>query len=311
MAEKIATREAYAEALVELGEKNKDVVVFDADLSGATKTNAFKKAFPERHFNAGIAENNMTGMAAGMAAMGKIPFISTFAVFGTGRNYDALRSLVCYPKLNVKVALTHAGLTVGEDGATHQMFEDIALTNALPNMTVFVPADATEAKQAIFAAAEIKGPVYIRLGRAKTDVIYTPDYKFTPGVAHVLKEGSEVTLFACGIMVAKALEAAAILENEGISVSVVNISTIKPLDKAAVLKYSEGRKAVVTCEEHSVIGGLNSVVSQTIAAAGLGVKVGAVGICDTFGESGKADDLLLKYGLTPEGIVKKVKETLN
>lgn len=310
MAEKIATRDAYAEALVALGEKNKDVVVFDADLSGATKTKAFKQAYPERHFNAGIAETNMTGMAAGMATCGKIPFISTFAVFGTGRNYDAIRSCICYPKLNVKLALTHAGLTVGEDGATHQMFEDIALTNALPNMTVFVPADATEAKQAVFAAAEINGPVYIRLGRSKVDVIYDDSYEFVPGKAHVIKEGSDVTVFACGIMVAKALEAANILENEGISVSVVNVSTIKPLDRNTVIEYSKGRKAVVTAEEHSVIGGLNSVICSALASEGIGVKVGAVAMMDTFGESGPAEELLEKYGLTAEGIVKKVKETL-
>ena len=310
MADKIATREAYAEALVALGEKNKDVVVFDADLSGATKTNAFKKAFPDRHFNAGIAETNMTGMAAGMASCGKIPFISTFAVFGTGRNYDAIRSCICYPKLNVKLALTHAGLTVGEDGATHQMFEDIALTNALPNMTVFVPADAVEAKQAIFAAAEINGPVYIRLGRAKVDVIYDDNYVFTPGKAHVLSEGEDVTIFACGIMVAKAIEAKEILAKEGISAGVVNVSTIKPLDKETVIKYSQGRKAIVTAEEHSVIGGLNSVICSALASEGIGVKVGAVGLNDTFGESGPAEQLLVKYGLTAEGIAAKVKEIL-
>ena len=310
MADKIATRDAYAEALVALGEKNKDIVVFDADLSGATKTNAFKKAFPERHFNAGIAETNMTGMAAGMAACGKIPFISTFAVFGTGRNYDTIRSCICYPKLNVKLALTHAGLTVGEDGATHQMFEDIALTNALPNMTVFVPADAVEAKQAVTAAAEICGPVYIRLGRSKVDVIYDDTYKFVPGKAHVAAEGEDVTIFACGIMVAKALEAKEILAKEGIYAAVVNVSTIKPLDKETVIKYAQGKKAVVTAEEHSVIGGLNSVICAALASEGIGVKVGAIGINDTFGESGPAEELLVKYGLTAEGIAAKVKETL-
>lgn len=311
MAEKIATRDAYGQALAELGEVNEKVVVFDADLSGSTKTSVFKKAFPSRHFNAGIAENDMTVMAAGMAASGKIPYISTFAVFGTGRNYDALRSAVCYPKLNVKCVMSHAGLTVGEDGATHQMLEDVALMNALPNMTVIVPADATETKLAVKAAAEIDGPVYIRVGRAKTDVIYGDDHRFIPGKADVLREGKDAAIFAMGIMVSKALEAADILKEKGIDAAVINVSTVKPLDRETVVSLSRGKKAVVTCEEHSVMGGLNSVISQVIASEGIGVKTGAVAVMDTFGESGKADDLLEKYGLTAQGIADRVIETLN
>lgn len=311
MAEKIATRDAYGQALAELGEVNEKVVVFDADLSGSTKTSVFKKAFPSRHFNAGIAENDMTVMAAGMAASGKIPYISTFAVFGTGRNYDALRSAVCYPKLNVKCVMSHAGLTVGEDGATHQMLEDVALMNALPNMTVIVPADATETKLAVKAAAEIDGPVYIRVGRAKTDVIYGDDHRFVPGKADVLREGKDAAIFAMGIMVSKALEAADILKEKGIDAAVINVSTVKPLDRETVVSLSRGKKAVVTCEEHSVMGGLNSVISQVIASEGIGAKTGAVAVMDTFGESGKADDLLEKYGLTAQGIADRVIETLN
>ncbi|MBO4360138.1 MAG: transketolase family protein [Eubacteriaceae bacterium] len=308
MAEMKATRDAYGEALTELGRINDKVVVFDADLSGSTKTSVFKKEFPQRHFNAGIAENNMTNMAAGMAACGKIPFISTFAVFGTGRNYDALRSSVCYPKLNVKCVMSHAGLTVGEDGATHEMLEDVALMNALPNMTVIVPADATETRKAVLACADIPGPVYIRVGRAKTEIIYGDDYDFVPGKAHVIRHGSDIAIFAMGIMVAKALQAADILKQEGIDCSVVNVSTIKPLDREAILAEAEGKKGVITCEEHSVMGGLNSVVCQTLSSAGLGVRCVPVAVMDVFGESGTADELLEKHGLTADGIAVKARE---
>lgn len=307
MAEMKATRDAYGEALAELGRVNENVVVFDADLSGSTKTSVFKKEFPERHFNAGIAETNMTNMAAGMAASGKIPFISTFAVFGTGRNYDALRSSVCYPRLNVKAVMTHAGLTVGEDGATHEMLEDVALMNALPNMTVIVPADATETKLAVKACVDIDGPVYIRAGRAKTEVIYDDSHVFVPGKADVICEGTDAVIYAMGIMVAKAMQAAELLKAEGISVSVVNVSTIKPLDKETILAQAKGKKAAVTCEEHSIMGGLNSVISQVFTSEGLGIRTGAVAVMDTFGESGTADELLNKHGLTPEGIVKTLK----
>lgn len=307
MADMKATRDAYGEALAELGRINDKVVVFDADLSGSTKTSVFKKEFPERHFNAGIAENNMTNMAAGMAACGKIPFISTFAVFGTGRNYDALRSSVCYPKLNVKCVMSHAGLTVGEDGATHEMLEDVALMNALPNMTVIVPADATETKKAVLACVDIPGPVYIRVGRAKTDIIYDDDYVFTPGKAHVLRWGKDITIFAMGIMVAKALKAAEILASEGIDCSVVNVTTIKPLDRDTVIAESKDKKGIITCEEHSVMGGLNSVISQVISSEGIGVKCVPVAVMDVFGESGTADALLEKHGLTAESIAEKAR----
>lgn len=307
MADMKATRDAYGEALAELGMINDKVVVFDADLSGSTKTSVFKKEFPERHFNAGIAENNMTNMAAGMAACGKIPFISTFAVFGTGRNYDALRSSVCYPKLNVKCVMSHAGLTVGEDGATHEMLEDVALMNALPNMTVIVPADATETKKAVLACVDIPGPVYIRVGRAKTDIIYDDDYEFTPGKAHVLRQGKDITIFAMGIMVAKALKAAEILASEGIDCSVVNVSTIKPLDRDTVIAEAKNKKGIITCEEHSVMGGLNSVISQVLSSEGIGVKCVPVAVMDVFGESGTADALLEKHGLTAESIAEKAR----
>ena len=307
MADMKATRDAYGEALAELGRINDKVVVFDADLSGSTKTSVFKKEFPERHFNAGIAENNMTNMAAGMAACGKIPFISTFAVFGTGRNYDALRSSVCYPKLNGKCVMSHAGLTVGEDGATHEMLEDVALMNALPNMTVIVPADATETKKAVLACVDIPGPVYIRVGRAKTDIIYDDDYVFTPGKAHVLRQGKDITIFAMGIMVAKALKAAEILASEGIDCSVVNVSTIKPLDRDTVIAEAKNKKGIITCEEHSVMGGLNSVISQVLSSEGIGVKCVPVAVMDVFGESGTADALLEKHGLTAESIAEKAR----
>ncbi len=309
MSKMIATRESYGNALCELGKINDKVVVFDADLSGSTKTAVFKKAFPERHFNAGIAEMNMAGMAAGMAAAGKIPFISTFAVFGTGRIYDAVRNAICYPNLNVKLAMTHAGLTVGEDGATHQMLEDVALMCALPNMTVIVPADDTEARQVVFAAAEVNGPVYMRFGRGKTDVIFDEDYKFEIGKANVLTEGTDVAIFACGIMVSKALQAAEVLKGEGINASVVNVATIKPLDEKTVLEVAGICGCVVTCEEHSVYGGLPSVISQCIVN-NKPMPVKAVAVNDTFGESGKPDELLEKYGLTVENIVLQAKNAI-
>jgi len=309
MSNMIATRESYGNALAELGKINENVVVFDADLSGSTKTAVFRKAFPERHFNAGIAEMNMAGMAAGMAACGKVPFISTFAVFGTGRIYDAVRNAICYPKLNVKLAMTHAGLTVGEDGATHQMLEDVALMNALPNMTVIVPADDTEAKQVVFAAAEVDGPVYMRFGRGKTDVIFDETYKFEIGKAKVITEGSDVAIFACGIMVAKALKAAEMLRAEGISAEVVNVATIKPLDTDKIIEVVKKTGCAVTCEEHSVYGGLNSVIAQALAN-NYPAPLMAVAVQDSFGESGKPDELLEKYGLTAENIVLQAKKAI-
>lgn len=304
--EKIATRDAYGAALAELGEKNDKVVVFDADLSGTTRTKMFRDKFPQRHFNAGIAELNMANMAAGMAACGKIPYISTFAVFGAGRIYDSVRSAICYPKLPVKLAMTHAGLTVGEDGATHQMLEDIALMNALPNMNVLVPADAVEARACVFAAAEINAPVYMRFGREKTPVLFDESYRFELGRANVLRDGSDVALFACGVMVEKALSAAERLCAEGISAAVINMASIKPLDTETVVKYAEICGCAVTCEEHSIYGGLNSVIAQTLAQH-KPIPLEAVAVMDSFGQSGKAADLLVKYGLTADAIYAKAK----
>ena len=306
MAEKIATRQAYSEAIVELGKENENIVVLDADLAGATKSASFKKAFPHRHFNAGIAEFNMTNMAAGLSLVGKIPFVSTFAVFGTGRNYDAIRNAICYPNLNVKFALTHAGLTVGEDGATHQMLEDIALMNGLPNMKVFVPADAVEAKQAIKVASQIDGPVYVRLGRANTEVIFDENHKFESGKITVVKDGTDVAIFACGIMVVRALRAAEELEKSGISAAVLNVCSIKPLDEDTVVAYAKKTGAVITCEEHSKFGGLTSIIASTLSTK-CPTIMDYVAVEDSFGESGTPDLLLEKYGLTVEAIVEKAK----
>lgn len=310
MTEKIATRDAYGKAIVELGAQNENIIVLDADLSTATKTNEFKKVFPERHINAGIAEMNMAGLAAGLSTCGKIPFVSTFAVFGTGRIYDAVRNSICYPKLNVKLALTHAGLTVGEDGATHQCVEDIALMNVLPNMTVFVPADAVETRQAIFESVKIDGPVYIRLGRDKTDVIYDENYRFIPGKAHVIADGKDVTLAACGIMVVRAMQARELLKEQGIDAAVINVSTIKPFDEETIIAYAKKTGAMVACEEHSVFGGLGSLICKTVSQYHP-VPVEQVAVMDTFGESGKPAELLEKYLLTPEQVVKKAVAAIN
>lgn len=306
----IATRDAYGEALAKLGGVNREVVVLDADLSGTTRTKVFKKAFPERFFDCGIAETNMTGIAAGLAACGKIPFISTFAIFGTGRNYDAVRNSVCYPALNVKLALTHAGLMVGEDGATHQSLEDISLMAGLPNMTVLVPADAAEAEQMIFAAASIKGPVYIRLGRAKQPVIFDSDHEFKLGRADVLRKGSDVTLAACGVMTAAALEAADVLAKKGFEATVVNFGTIKPIDKETVLSCAAVTGAFVACEEHSIHGGLGSIIAGVLAE-NKPVPMEFVAVNDRFGQSGKPNELLKEYGLTPEDIVAKAEKVIS
>ncbi len=295
--EKIATRNAYGKALVELGKVNENIVVLDADLAKSTKTIDFKKSFPARFFDMGIAEQNLMGTAAGFAAAGKIPFASTFAIFATGRAFEQIRNSIAYPRLNVKIAATHAGLTVGEDGASHQAVLDLALMRAMPNMTVFVPADATEAAKMTLAAAEIEGPVYLRLGRSNVPVLYAEDYSFVPGKASVLRQGKDVAILACGIMVAEALAAAEELEKEGISARVLNISTLKPLDTEAILKAARETKALVTAEEHSIIGGLGSAVAEVLAENEPTPLV-RVGVKDTFGESGKAPELLEKYGLT-------------
>ncbi len=302
----IATRDAYGQALAELGAINDKVVVLDADLSKSTKTNDFKKVYPERFFNLGIAEQNLLGTAAGFAAAGKIPFASSFAVFAVGRAYDQIRNSIAYPNLNVKIAATHAGLTVGEDGGSHQMLEDIALMRAVPNMTVIVPADGVETKQVVMAAAAHQGPVYIRLGRPKVPVLFGDDYKFEIGKGVVLREGTDVTLVGTGIMVSKALEAAELLAADGISAAVVNMSTIKPLDNALITEMAQKTGAVVTCEEHNIYGGLGSAVAEVLVET-CPVPMARVGVEDKFGESGLPDELLEKYGLTAANIAEKAK----
>ena len=306
---KQATRDAYGLALVELGKENENVVVLDADLSKSTKTCNFKEAYPERFFNMGIAEQNLLGTAAGLAASGKIPFASSFAVFAVGRAYDQIRNSIAYPKLNVKIAATHAGITVGEDGGSHQMIEDIALMRALPNMTVIVPADGVETRAAILAAAEYKGPVYIRLGRSKVETIFDENYKFRLGKGVVVKDGTDVTLIACGIMVEVALRAAELLAADNISAAVVNISTIKPIDAALITKMAEQTGAVVTCEEHNIIGGLASAVAEVLVEK-CPVPMERVGVEDKFGQSGLPDELLKAYGLTAEHIAEKAKAAI-
>ena len=305
----IATRDAYGQALAELGALNDKVVVLDADLSKSTKTNDFKKVFPERFFNMGIAEQNLLGTAAGFAAAGKIPFASSFAVFAVGRAYDQIRNSIAYPKLNVKIAATHAGLTVGEDGGSHQMLEDIALMRALPNMTVIVPADGVETKQVIMAAAAYDGPVYIRLGRPKVPVLFDESYQFEIGKGVVLKDGADVTLVATGIMVSKAMEAAEALAADGISAAVVNISTIKPLDQQLIIEMAQKTGAMVTCEEHNIYGGLGSAAAEVLVEH-CPVPMARVGVEDSFGESGLPDQLLEKYGLTAANIADKAKAVI-
>jgi len=304
-----ATRDAYGEALRELGGRYRDIVVLDADLSKSTKTNVFAKAYPDRFFNVGIAEQNLVGTAAGLAASGKIPFVSTFAMFAAGRAFEQVRNSVCYPRLNVKICATHAGLTVGEDGASHQAIEDIALMRCLPGMTVIVPADATETHQAVAWAAEYKGPVYIRLGRAAVRAVFGESFRFALGRAALLAEGADLTIIACGVMVAAARRAADELTQPGITARVLNMSSIKPLDSAAVIKAARDTGAIVTCEEHSVIGGLGSAVAEVLGE-NAPVPLERVGVLDTFGESGTPDALLAKYNLTAADIVRAAKRVV-
>ena len=306
---KIATREAYGNALVKLGQMNENVVVFDADLSKSTKTAGFQKAFPTRFFNMGIAEQNLIGAAAGMSVAGKIPFASTFAMFATGRAFEVIRNSVCYPKLNVKVCATHAGLTVGEDGASHQSVEDISIMRSVPNMTVIVPADGVETEQIIFEVAKYNGPVYVRLGRSAVPTIFDENYKFEIGKGVEVQEGTDATVIACGIMVNEAMKAHDMLKEEGISLRVINMPTIKPIDTDIIIKAAKETKAIITAEEHSIIGGLGSAVSEVVVE-NCPVPVKRVGVKDTFGESGSPNDLLEKYGLTANDIVKAVKESL-
>lgn len=304
-----ATREAYGNAITELGEINKDIVVLDADLAKATKTEIFKKAFPDRFFDMGIAEADMMGTAAGLATCGKIPFVSSFAVFAVGRAFDQIRNSVAYPNLNVKIAATHAGITVGEDGATHQSIEDMAMMRALPNMVIINPCDEVETKWAINEAVRHKGPVYIRLGRSKVPDIYGGTDNFEFGKGKTIIEGTDVTVIATGIMVSEAIKAHDILKNEGISVRIIDMHTIKPIDEKIIIKAAKETKGIVTAEEHSIIGGLGGAVCEVISE-NYPTKVLRVGVEDKFGKSGKASELLSYYGLTAEKIIQKVKEII-
>ena len=306
MADKIATREAYGNALAEFGDKY-DFVVLDADLAAATKTGIFKKKFPERFFDCGIAEGNMMTVAAGIATAGKVVFASTFAMFAAGRAFEQIRNSIGYPHLNVKIGATHAGITVGEDGATHQCLEDLALMRTIPGMTVVNPADATEARAAVEWAINYKGPVYFRFGRYAVPVLFDKEsYKFKPGKAVTLAEGKDVSIFATGIMVDMALKARELLAAEGISAAVVNVHTIKPIDREAVVKAAEETGAIVTAEEHNVLGGLGAAVAEVVCETNP-VPVLRVGVEDSFGRSGTVPALLELYGLTPENIAAKAK----
>ena len=306
---KQATREAYGEALVEIGHKYDNLVVLDADLSGATKTSTFKKEFPDRFFNCGIAEQNLIGVATGLTAAGKLVFCSSFAMFAAGRAFEQVRNAVGYTHLNVKIAATHAGLSVGEDGATHQCNEDIALMRVIPGMTILSPADGYEAKACVRAAAEYEGPTYLRFGRMAVPFIFEPDYKIEIGKGVTLKDGNDVTIIATGLMTGMALEAAKTLGNEGINARVINIHTIKPLDKELIINAARQTAALVTCEEASVIGGLGSAVCEALSES-LPTPVIRVGVEDKFGTSGPAGEVLKKYGLCPENIVAKAKAAI-
>ncbi len=308
MSEKIATREAYGKALVELAAVNEKVVVLDADLAGATMTKYFKAACPERFFDCGIAEGNMMNIGAGLSTMGLVPFCSTFAMFGAGRAYEQIRNSIAYPKFNVKICCSHAGVSVGEDGGSHQAIEDIGLMRMIPGMTVIVPADAKEARKATFALAAFKGPAYMRLARLATPV-FDEEYPFEIGKANVLREGKDVAVFACGLMVNEALEAAKLLAAEGIEISVINVHTIKPIDEACVSEYAAKCGNVVTVEEHSVIGGLGDAVAGVLMGK-INCKFLKIGVNDQFGQSGKAADVLREYGLTADQIAAKIKATL-
>lgn len=303
----LATREAYGKALVKLGEENKDVVVLDADLSKSTKTADFAKLYPERFINAGIAEQNLLGMSAGLSRYGKIPFASTFAVFATGRAFEIIRNSICYPNANVKIAATHAGITVGEDGGSHQSIEDIAIMNSLPNMSILVPADAKETDEIIKYAAKHKGPVYIRLGRLNCEDIFDDNYKFEYGKGVNLRKGKDCTIISTGLMTSVAKEACKILQQEGINVNLIHMPTIKPIDEEIIINAAKETKFILTCEEHSIIGGLGQIVSS-VTAQSYPTKVIKLGISDIFGQSGTPSELLEEYGLTKENIVNIIKE---
>lgn len=304
---KIATRQSYGEELSRLGEKNDNIVVLDADLSTATKTNIFAEKFPDRFIDVGIAEQNLMGIAAGLAAYGKVPFVSTFAVFAAGRAYDQIRNSICYPKLNVKICATHAGLTVGEDGATHQMLEDLSLMRTLPNMTVVSPSDDTQARWVIEEVAKLDGPVYVRLARAATPVIYDENQKFEIGKMIQLGEGADATVFATGVMVAEALKAQEELAKEGMDIRVVDVHTIKPIDREMIIKCAKETKKIITIEDHSIIGGLGSAICEVLAEE-YPTKVIRMGMKDVFGKSGKADQLLKYFKMDSEALIEEIKK---
>lgn len=310
MAELKCTREACGKALVELGRRNQNVVVLSADLAGSTKAEEFGKAFPERFFNMGIAEANMMNTAAGLALSGKIAFATTFAIFATGRVWEQIRNTIAYSSLNVKIIATHGGVSVGPDGASHQGIEDFALMRIIPGMTVIVPADAIETPKAIFAAAELKGPVYIRLARPKLPLVTNSEDHFAIGKASVLKNGKDATVIACGTMVTKALEAASVLEKQGIKVTVVNLSTIKPLDKELIIRLAKETGAIVTAEEHLLAGGIGSAIAELLIQ-NYSVPMEMVGINDQFGQSGEMDELFEYYHLTVEDIAEAVRKAIN
>ncbi|WP_277293468.1 transketolase family protein [Veillonella montpellierensis] len=304
-----ATREAYGQALAKIGKENTNIIVLDADLSKSTKTDVFKQEFPERFFNVGIAEQNLISVGAGLAAAGKVPFVSSFAMFATGRAFEQIRNAVCYPKLNVKICATHAGITVGEDGATHQSLEDIACMRVLPNMTVVVPADEKETESVIRWAATYEGPVYVRLGRASVDDTTPDNYQFVPGKSQQLIDGTMATIIACGALVGPAMEASRQLANKNISVRVINMASIKPIDKEAIIRAARETGAIVTAEEHNRIGGLSAAVAEVVVTEAP-VPMQFVGVQDTFGESGTPKELMAKYGLTAEHIVAAVEAVI-
>ena len=304
---KIATRQSYGEKLAELGRTNKNIVVLDADLANATKTSIFAKEFPNRFFDMGIAEQDMISTAAGMSTFGKIPYVSTFAVFAAGRAYDQVRNSVCYPILNVKICATHAGITVGEDGATHQMLEDLGMMRGLPNMTVMCTSDDTQTKWAVEAISKIEGPVYLRLCRLATPIIYDEDQKFEIGKAVQIGDGTDACVFATGVTVTEAIKAKEELEKQGINIRVVDIHTIKPIDKETIIKCAKETKTLISIEDHSVIGGLGTAISDVLTE-NYPTKLIKLGVNDVFGKSGKAEELLQYFGLTSENIVKVVKD---
>ena len=303
--EKKATRQSYGEALAELGEKNENVVVLDADLAGATKTSIFAKKFPERFFDIGIAEADMIGTAAGMATCGKIPYASTFAMFAAGRAYDQIRNSVCYPKLNVKICATHCGITVGEDGATHQMIEDISMMRTVPNMTVISVSDDTQTRWAVEEISKINGPVYLRLSRLATPIIYDENQKFEIGKMVQIGEGTDATVFATGVTVSEAIKAKNELEKQGINIRVVDIHTIKPIDKDMIIKCAKETKKLISIEDHNVIGGLGSAIAEVLTEE-YPKKLVRLGIKDTFGKSGKAEELMKYFGINYESIIREV-----